>query len=287
MSKLNQYKKLNILEKDKVFLDFIKDGILSVNIETGIVVNNKTGKELGFLSKKKTQITNIMFSHEGYLYSITRARLVWLAANGPIAENLFVARKDTPLFDGISNLKLDTTSNIVTNAIKNDPTVRLTSSKLTEKEVQEIRFLRELGWTYDSIAYRYKVNKITILALIKGKTWKHIKGDNLIDKTELSRLVNPAKARKFMSFRQKSITKKSTKEKKPPATVTIKNFVALQEEKYPKTCQSIKRVFEKNCNYKPNTLYAKIMELKPSMPEKSVKIVIKHYQNYYLNLVRN
>jgi len=50
----------------------------------------------------------------------------------------------------------------------------LWSAKLTEKDVKDIRLARLSNESYREIAKRYSVTKATIIAVIKGRTWKHI-----------------------------------------------------------------------------------------------------------------
>jgi predicted DNA-binding protein (UPF0251 family) len=47
-------------------------------------------------------------------------------------------------------------------------------SKLTEKEVIELRELREYGLSYGQLAIKYNISKTTVIDIIKRRKWKHI-----------------------------------------------------------------------------------------------------------------
>ena len=49
------------------------------------------------------------------------------------------------------------------------------NSKLDDDKVSEILKLREDGMSFQKIANLYGVTKPTIMSIIKGKTWKHVK----------------------------------------------------------------------------------------------------------------
>ena len=51
---------------------------------------------------------------------------------------------------------------------------KVTTSKLTDKKVKEIRKLRPKH-TIDYLMFRYKVSKNTIINVCKKRSWKHIK----------------------------------------------------------------------------------------------------------------
>jgi hypothetical protein len=46
--------------------------------------------------------------------------------------------------------------------------------KLTEKEVEEMRFLRALGWTLQMLASKFEVHFSTVAQVTLRKTWRHI-----------------------------------------------------------------------------------------------------------------
>lgn len=47
-------------------------------------------------------------------------------------------------------------------------------AKLTEAQVLEIRFKRNMGYSYEMLAKDYKVNSGTIYNLVNHKSWKHV-----------------------------------------------------------------------------------------------------------------
>ena len=47
-------------------------------------------------------------------------------------------------------------------------------SKLKEEQVKEIRYLRDMGYSYNKIAIKFEVSKTTIMDIIKRKKWKHV-----------------------------------------------------------------------------------------------------------------
>jgi len=47
-------------------------------------------------------------------------------------------------------------------------------SKLTSKEVLELRKLREIGYSYYKLSLRFGISKSTVADIVKRKKWKHI-----------------------------------------------------------------------------------------------------------------
>jgi len=48
------------------------------------------------------------------------------------------------------------------------------AAKLTEEQVIEMRKLRKEGWLLRELGARYDVAEVTVSAIVRGKTWKHV-----------------------------------------------------------------------------------------------------------------
>jgi hypothetical protein len=267
------YNSLPILEKDQKFIEYIKSGLLIVDTNKGTVTNSRTNRIIGHNSEKQPTLKMIILSDRGKTYSITRGRLVWLAQHGPIKDGLYIVHKKDSLDDSINNLELKERGEIT--SISKKISTKRGSKKLTPKDVQEIRYLRTKNWTYQSLGTKYGVNKITVLSLVLHKTWPYVKGFDLINKEELDKLSKPVVQPKIRVRIAPT----------PKQKISLETFVKNKTKEYPKTCESIRKVFENNANYSTAKLHMKIMELKPKIDTKSLSLVIKYYKSYYTNLI--
>lgn len=163
------------LERDKLFLKFIAEGLYSVSNE-GIFKNSK-GKVLA------GSVDSVVIGKDRQYFSITRTRAVWLAYKGEIPEvegdAYYVALKDKSAPLHIDNLKLQLRSEISRETGKrmvNKINCRA-SAKMTDEQVLALRrefvanpkvfFIRrrakELGIAHASLSFA-----------LSGKTYAHI-----------------------------------------------------------------------------------------------------------------
>jgi len=127
-----------------------------------ICISHKTNKGYSMLSKNRI-ITRVMY--EKY--------------KGEIPKGMLVCHKcDTPACINYEHLFLGTDVDNIKDKCNKDRQIKgekIKSSKLTEKEVKEIKF----GYQeklHREIAEIYKVSQTTITNIKNNKTWKHIKG---------------------------------------------------------------------------------------------------------------
>jgi len=107
-------------------------------------------------------------------------RLAYTYTYGAIPENMFVCHKcDNPPCVNPSHLFLGTLQENTADRDAKGRQVkgeRVNTAKLTENQVLDILRLYKTGnYTLKDFVAIYHVNVETIRALIKGKTWKHLK----------------------------------------------------------------------------------------------------------------
>jgi hypothetical protein len=104
-------------------------------------------------------------------------RLIYMKYHGPVPEGMIVRHKcDNRLCVNPEHLELGTKNDNVQDAVARNRQAKgnkIWSSKLTEKEVQEI--IKDDKHSYGELARRYGVSKTTIFYIKHGKTWKHIR----------------------------------------------------------------------------------------------------------------
>ncbi len=106
-------------------------------------------------------------------------RISWEFTNGNIPEGLWVLHHcDNRACVRPDHLYLGTHSDNVKDRSDRERQARgekVAVGKLTSAHVIEIRQLRESGLTYRQIAKRFDVSDYAIYAIVRGKTWRHIK----------------------------------------------------------------------------------------------------------------
>lgn len=61
------------------------------------------------------------------------------------------------------------------NLINHARGIRIKSARVTESQVVEIRELYKIGnLTYEQVAEKYNIGKVTVFDIVKRKTWKHV-----------------------------------------------------------------------------------------------------------------
>ncbi|MCG7757516.1 MAG: HNH endonuclease [Nitrosomonas sp.] len=110
--------------------------------------------------------------------SVRAHRIAYRLFKGKIPEGTVVMHTcDSPLCINPKRLAAGTHADNYADMMIKGRNVRgegLWSAKLTEKDVKDIRLARLSNESYREIAKRYSVTKATIIAVIKGRTWKHI-----------------------------------------------------------------------------------------------------------------
>lgn len=115
-------------------------------------------------------------------------RVSWQIHNGEIPEGMLVCHKcDVRLCVKPGHLFLGTARDNAIDAIKKGRLFDLKNSipshgehhkdsKLTQKQVAEI-LIKHIPFQYSTrkLAREYKVNQSTIMAILKRRTWKHVK----------------------------------------------------------------------------------------------------------------
>ena len=224
------------LQNDAKFLKFVANGNLKVNIKKGRVLNAKNNKELCSVNKnRKNKTVLIMYSHNGLVHAITRARLVWLVSNGPISDpKILVSHIEDTMNDRIDNLMLRTTSEVMKITKRNQPVLTgCIKPTLSEKDVQEIRFLaKECGWTRLGLAKRYNISKPSVHCILHNSTWK-----SCIGKTDK---INPAELRNMVAPTRVHGTVKAT-----VVYPDISANIPYYENKHPVTTNSMKKIILK------------------------------------------
>lgn len=120
--------------------------------------------------------------------SMSVHRYSWELHNGPIPDNLWVLHKcDNRVCVRPDHLFLGTPQDNALDMVakgrnlpavlasRQRPGVLNAKAKLDDDKVREIRDLRSSGMVYREIASRFGVSLETCMAVVKGKTWKHVK----------------------------------------------------------------------------------------------------------------
>lgn len=107
-------------------------------------------------------------------------RASYMTFCGTIEDGLLVCHRcDTPRCCNPAHLFLGTDAINAADRDSKGRAARLLgesnpASKLTGDMVAEARRLREVGWTYESIAKKFGVHRFGITSAIKGETWGHL-----------------------------------------------------------------------------------------------------------------
>lgn len=77
-------------------LDLIDRGVYRVDLKTGLVFSNRTGREVfGFQSSRRSQVFTIRLYEVPKFISIARSRLVWMVGTrSPIPDGFEVHHRD-------------------------------------------------------------------------------------------------------------------------------------------------------------------------------------------------
>lgn len=115
-------------------------------------------------------------------YQVRAHRYAWIIYRGEIPEGKIVCHKcDTPLCVRPSHLFLGTHTDNMRDMWRKGrgkpghvPGSKQGQSKLTEKQVIQIRALAELGHTHQEIADIYDVCRSNISIIVRRKGWVHV-----------------------------------------------------------------------------------------------------------------
>lgn len=114
-------------------------------------------------------------------YSCLAHRIIWIYFNGEIPDGFEINHKNgIKTANWPENLELSTKSENLKHAHKTGlkQTLKgeeLSHSKLTNKDVKEIRLRHSQGETQTSIAKEYNIGQQHVSKIVNRKTWKHIK----------------------------------------------------------------------------------------------------------------
>ena len=148
----------------------------------GRVFSCKRQRLLVLQTTSNDRCRKVSLSRRGKLHHFLVHRLVLLAFVGPCPKGCECNHKDgNPKNNRLENLEWITCSENTRHAIDvlgrdfGRPGETSGTSKLTEKEVLQIRRLRETtDLSLVSLARRFGVSHPTISNIVKRKTWKHI-----------------------------------------------------------------------------------------------------------------
>jgi hypothetical protein len=118
-------------------------------------------------------------------------RVAWSVRNGPIPAGIFVCHRcDNPPCCNPDHLFLGTPEDNIRDAYQKGrlkqlhcPTERkargsrITSAKLTERDVQTIRARRRAGASLRELSQQFGVCDATISVVSRGLLWRHVKED--------------------------------------------------------------------------------------------------------------
>lgn len=126
-------------------------------------------------SKSKSGHLTVRFGRGGESNYVHR--LVYTLLIGEIPEGLYICHADgNPENNNIENLYAGTQRQNMSDSVKHGTCALM---KLNEEQVKEILSLRKNMMVKD-IAYLYGVQRHTITDICRGKTWTHIKREEVI-----------------------------------------------------------------------------------------------------------
>jgi Pectobacterium phage endonuclease len=115
---------------------------------------------------------------QGKLAGRLAHRISYITANGPIPAGLHVLHRcDTPACVNPAHLFLGTHQDNVADKLAKGRQARGTTSgraKLSDDQVREIRALRELGHTYESIARLFGITWSGARLVALRLSWRHV-----------------------------------------------------------------------------------------------------------------
>lgn len=107
-------------------------------------------------------------------------RVAYELANGPIPPGLEVLHScDRPLCVNPEHLSVGTNADNVTDKVAKNRQAKGVGCRhphrvFTEALVLELRRLRSEGWGLIALTRRYRCTKQCIMAILKGRTWRHV-----------------------------------------------------------------------------------------------------------------
>lgn len=141
-------------------------------------------------------------------------RASWMLHHGDIPEGMVVCHNcpgsDNPGCVNPAHLFLGTLNDNNQDMRKKGRTTKgeqTKSSKLTEKQVREILFLREQGISNRELAKQYSVHEETIGRIIRRLHWKHV--DGVPEKRSHREKVTPEQVRSIRTLYQQGVTQRA------------------------------------------------------------------------------
>ena len=137
-----------------------------------------TPKEIKYLDR--SGYVKIVLKINCKAYTCYAHRVVWTYFNGNIPNNKEINHRNCIKQDNrIANLELVTKSENHLHAHRNgrhdtQRGEKIGLSKLTSKDIIEIRRLHNKGAIQGDIAYDYSVTQACISDVVNGKTWRHV-----------------------------------------------------------------------------------------------------------------
>jgi HNH endonuclease len=109
---------------------------------------------------------------------IRMSRYIYEECFGPIKEGNVIRHKcDNPECINPEHLEQGTPHENSLDMVRRNRSTRGErngAAKLTEKEVKDIRNLRNMGIPYEVIRNKYGISKTTIWEIVKKRKWKHV-----------------------------------------------------------------------------------------------------------------
>lgn len=263
-------------ERDKLFFKWLSSRDIKVDVNNGTFTRSfkKKIKEIGI---KYDNQWEIRFFIENKNHAISRARAIWLIANGEIQSGKMIIRiSDDSYDDSLTNLKMidelahkrDIGKKGIDARIKNN----VFKTKLTLESANEIRRMAaSKEYSYQQIADKFGVSKQTAMSCAFGETWKDASEKPVESgraKNTVKRVSNPAPKPKII--------------KKTIAPVKLKSKIEVLQELYAREIRFINELLKK---YKSAPSAFQLMFILDQLRENDFRkitdddviFIIKHY----------
>jgi len=162
-------------------VNLIKKGILILDSSGQIwrqYILRGHDKKLVKIKKRKIGFTTengyirIAVLHNKKHHYFWAHRIIWVYHNGRIPEGKVINHIDGKKANNrIENLQAVTYSENIIHSLK----YKLRVNKLTSKDVNEIKYLINMGYSADFICERYNIGKRHLSGIKNGKSWSYVK----------------------------------------------------------------------------------------------------------------
>ena len=127
-------------------------------------------RKIGNITKNGYNRISLWYNKKMYFFWVHR--IVWAYHNGKIPEGKVINHIDGKKANNrIENLQAVTYSENIIHSFKTN--IRI--DKFSSKDVREIKYLINMGYSNDFICERYGISKRHLYSIKKGESWSYVK----------------------------------------------------------------------------------------------------------------